>query len=76
MPCIKRFPQCRVVIHIRDHNPPHFHMQMNDGREAWVRIENLEIIQGKVSPGEIPGVLNWAGKNLQYLQDKFQELQQ
>ena len=75
MPLIKRFPQCRVVINDRDHNPPHFHVRMNDGREIWVKIDDLEIIHGKIAAREIADVLEWAGGNQRFLHDKFEELQ-
>lgn len=57
MPVVQRFAQCRVVINPRDHNPPHFHVLLNDGREVWVTIATLEIIHGKVVEREIAGVL-------------------
>ncbi|MFA7243382.1 MAG: DUF4160 domain-containing protein [Sulfuricellaceae bacterium] len=59
----------------KDHNPPHFHVQMNDDREAWVTISTLEILHGKVSVREIADVLDWAEANRALLSDKFEELQ-
>lgn len=41
MPVIKRFANCVVRINLKDHAPPHFHIVMNDGREAWVKIDTL-----------------------------------
>lgn len=75
MPLIKRFPQCGVAINTRDHNPPHFHVRMNDGREAWVKIDGLEIIHGAVTAREIADVLDWANANRGFLMNKFEELQ-
>lgn len=40
MPVVERFPQCRVRINAKDHPPPHFHVLLNDGREAWVMSKN------------------------------------
>ena len=57
MPVIQRFPSCRVAINPRDHAPPHFHVVLNDGREAWVAIATLEILHGKVAAREIADVL-------------------
>ena len=75
MPVIQRFANCRVVINRRDHAPPHFHIQLNDGREAWVAIATLEILHGKIAVREIGDVLAWANSNQAMLADKFEELQ-
>ena len=60
MPVIQRFASCLVRINARDHAPPHFHIVMNDGREAWVKIDTLAIIHGKVAVREVAAVLDWA----------------
>ena len=75
MPVVQRFAQCRVVINPRDHNPPHFHVLLNDSREAWVTIATLEIIHGKVVEREISDVLTWAKANQEMLGRIFEELQ-
>lgn len=75
MPVIQRFANCLVRINARDHAPPHFHILMNDGREAWVRIDSLEIIHGKVAVREVSTVLDWAAANRAFLAIKFEELQ-
>lgn len=75
MPVIQRFSSCRVAINPRDHAPPHFHVVLNDGREAWVAIATLEILHGKVAAREIPDVLAWARTNQAMLTRKFEELQ-
>ena len=76
MPVIQRFASCRVAINPRDHAPSHFHVLLNDGREAWVAIATLEILHGKVSVREIADALAWARSNQAMLADKFEELQQ
>lgn len=76
MPVIERFAQCRVRINAKDHPPPHFHVLMNDGREAWVTIAELHIVYGKVVSREIADVLKWAEANRAMLAAKFKELQQ
>ncbi|MDP2371788.1 DUF4160 domain-containing protein [Rhodoferax sp.] len=75
MPVVQRFANCLVRINPRDHAPPHFHIVMNDGREAWVRIDTVEIIHGKVAVREVAAVLEWAASNREYLAAKFEELQ-
>jgi hypothetical protein len=76
MPLIKRFANCRVRINAKDHPPPHFHIQMNDGREAWVSINPINIIHGRVSTREITEVLAWANDNQAWLSQTFEALQQ
>lgn len=75
MPVIERFPNSRVRINANDHPPPHFHVLMNDGREAWVTIAELQIVYGKVAAREISEVLSWAAENRRMLAVKFKELQ-
>lgn len=76
MPVIKRFAHYVVRINPKDHAPPHFHVVMNDGREAWVTIAAVEIIHGKVAAREIAEVLAWAKSNREALAAQFEELQQ
>jgi Domain of unknown function (DUF4160) len=73
---IKCFSQSRVRINANDHSPPHFHVLLNDGREAWVTIAELKIVYGKVQAREIAEVLAWADINRDMLAAKFEELQQ
>ncbi len=75
MPVIARFSHCRVRINAKDHPPPHFHVLLNDGREAWVTIAELKIVHGKVAVREIAEVLAWAKENQTMLAIKFEELQ-
>ena len=75
MPVIARFAHCRVWVNAKDHPPPHFHVLLNDGREAWVTIAELKIVHGKVAVREIADVLAWAGNNRAMLATTFEELQ-
>ena len=74
MPTIKRFRNCSVFIAPFDHNPPHFHVLMADGRTASVTIDGHEIT-GEVQRREIREALEWASKNRALLQAKFKEFQ-
>lgn len=76
MPVIRRFAACLLRINYRDHPPPHFHVLLNDGREAWVRISDTLIIHGDVSAREITDVLAGARADRAGLAAKFEELQQ
>ena len=75
IPVIQRFSNCRVRINAKDHPPPHFHAQLHDGREAWVRIDPIEIIHGRVATREIAEVLGWAQVRQAWLAQTFEELQ-
>ena len=75
MPVIMRFPFCQVRVNPKDHAPPHFHVLMRDGREAWVAISDLEILHGSVSRRELTEVLQWTAGNRDMLLAKFEELQ-
>jgi hypothetical protein len=75
MPVVARFSHCRVRVNARDHPPPHFHVLLNDGREAWVTIAELKIVHGKVVAREIADVLAWAEGNRAMLAATFKELQ-
>ncbi len=75
MPVIKRFSHCLVRMNLKDHAPPHFHVLMRDGREAWIAISDLEILHGKVFRRELIEVLQWATNNRKMLLATFEELQ-
>jgi len=49
MPVIHRFFNCAIFINPREHNPPHFHIRMNDGREVLVEIATLELLSSAVA---------------------------
>lgn len=76
MPVVERFSNCRVRINANDHPPPHFHVLMNDGREAWVIIADLQIVYGKVATREISDVVLGCGKPKDAGSQVFMELQQ
>ena len=75
MPVVARFSHCRVRVNAKDHPPPHFHVLLNDGREAWVTIAEPKIVHGKVTVREIADVLAWAENNRAMLATRFEELQ-
>ena len=76
MPLIQRFLNCAIYINTRDHNPPHFHVRMVDGREAWVDIMTLELLTQGVARREIKDALEWARNNRALLLAKFEEYNQ
>jgi hypothetical protein len=75
MPVIQRFAHCRIRINLKDHPPPHFDVELNDGRDAWVAINPVEIIHGRVAAREIAEALAWAKERQAWLAQTFEELQ-
>lgn len=75
MPVVQRFPGCVVRIYSRDHPPPHFHVLLNDGREAVVDLHMIRIVRGAVDEREILDVLTWARDRQMPLVRIFEELQ-
>jgi len=73
MPVIYRFSTCAILIYPREHNPPHFHVRSNDGREALVEIATLELLSYGIPRRELKEVLSWAEANRLVLKDKFKE---
>jgi hypothetical protein len=73
MPVIQRFFACALYINPREHNPPHFHLRTNDGREALVAIATLELLSSSVTRREIAEALSWAETNRDLLIAKFKE---
>lgn len=73
MPLIQRFLNCAIYINTRDHNPPHFHVRMCDGREVWVDILTLEMLTHGVLKRELKDALEWAASNRELLISRFKE---
>jgi len=50
-----------IVIHMywREHGPPHFHAVYGE-QEALIAIENLSLLEGKLSPRVLGLVVEWA----------------
>ncbi|MFA5353585.1 MAG: DUF4160 domain-containing protein [Thermodesulfovibrionales bacterium] len=49
MPEISRFLGIIILMHFREHNPPHFHVEYNEFA-ASVLIETLGVMEGKLPP--------------------------
>lgn len=61
-------------MYAADHQPPHFHVRMCDGREALIVIDTLSVLSGSIKPRELAEALAWAGANRQVLSAKWEEL--
>ena len=57
-----------------DHQPPHFHVRMRDGREALIVIATLAPLTSSLKPRELADALAWAEGNRELLNAKWREL--
>lgn len=59
MPEVSRFFGIRVYLHVREHQPPHFHA-VHDGRDVAVGIRTLAVMEGGLHPRAMGLVMEWA----------------
>lgn len=57
-----------------DHLPPHFHVRMNNGREALVEIGALAVLRGNMAQRELAEAMAWATANRAALAAMWKEL--
>lgn len=74
MPTLHRLAASTITMYAGDHLPPHFHVRMNDGREALVSIEPLEVLRGSIPKRELAAAVTWAAANKPTLLAKWKEL--
>ncbi len=55
-----------------DHLPPHFHAEYS-GSEAWVNINTLAVIAGKLSPRALGLVMEWASLHQEELKSLWEK---
>ena len=70
MPTLQRFSDCRVVMYIDDHPPPHVHILLRDGRECTVDLGTL-CISGKVVDREVREALVWITKESIFISNEW-----
>lgn len=76
VPTLHRLPHCKIEIRSRDHRPAHVHVLLNDGREALVYLNTLNVeARQKVLPAELAEALTWIGGRAAELTQLFEELQ-
>ena len=51
---------CAIRFYFDDHEPAHFHVVAPGGGEALVRISDLTVMAGELSPSHRRDVLSWA----------------
>ena len=59
MPVISQFFGIIIRMFFNDHAPPHFHAEYNEFK-AVVRLETLEVVEGRLPPRARVLVLDWA----------------
>jgi len=74
MPTLVRLAQSTITMYAGDHLPPHFHVRLNDGREALVEITALEVLRGNMAQRELAEALAWAADNQAALMALWKEL--
>ena len=73
MPVIARLQYCLIALYFDDHNPPHFHVLGNDGREAEVLIDGLVVKKGRVDRRALKEALDWAKANKDLLTETWDD---
>ncbi len=66
MPEISRFFGIVVAMYHSDHPPPHFHVRYG-GQKARFAIENLAVLEGRLSPRVRGLVVEWASQHQEEL---------
>lgn len=72
MPTIAEIGNIQIRIYPRDHMPPHFHISTPYG-EAMVRIEDLQLIKGRLRRRDLNCALEWARQNRARIWDCWDE---
>jgi hypothetical protein len=73
MPEISRFLGILILMHFREHNPPHFHVEYNEFR-ASLTIEPLALTEGKLPPRVHSLVIEWASEHQAELLENWNAL--
>jgi len=71
MPEIRRFFGIIITINYNDHNPPHFHVRYGS-QKALISIENLSIIERKLTPRVLVLRVEWAALHQSELQNNWE----
>jgi hypothetical protein len=70
VPTISQFFGITIRMFFKDHGFPHFHAR-HAGREAKVRIDNLEVIDGSLGRRQLRLVLAWAELHQEELEENW-----
>jgi hypothetical protein len=67
MPEVSRFFGILISINYNDHAPPHFHVRYA-GQQAAMRIADLAVMAGSLSPRALALTVEWAATHQAELQ--------
>ena len=70
MPEICRFLGMIITMYFNDHAPPHFHVRYG-GLDVTIDIENLTVLDGKLSPRARGLVIEWATLHQEKLRENW-----
>ena len=70
MPTIEIIDGIRIMIHSREHRPPHIHASYNEF-EVAVEIESGKIIAGDFPVRQKAKIKEWLNKNRQWAKNVF-----
>jgi len=73
MPTIMTIGNVKIRIFADDHNPPHFHIVTPDYKIA-VRIDNFEVLAGRMDQSSFEKAMRWATKNKGVLINEWNSL--
>jgi hypothetical protein len=62
MPEISRFFGILISINYNDHAPPHFHVRYG-GQQAAIRVADLALMAGTLSPRALALTVEWAAQH-------------
>lgn len=62
MPEISRFFGILISVNYNDHAPPHFHVRYS-GQQAAIRITDLAVMAGALSPRALALTIEWAAQH-------------
>ncbi|WP_013324371.1 DUF4160 domain-containing protein [Gloeothece verrucosa] len=71
MPEISRFLGIIITMYYNDHPPPHFHVRYNQ-QKALIDLENLSVLEGKLTPRILGLVIEWAALHQTELLENWQ----
>lgn len=74
MPEISRFFGIIIFMYFDEHNPPHFHAKYGEER-AVVSINELKVMEGRLSRRPLSLVLEWANEHRNELLKNWNNLQ-
>jgi hypothetical protein len=66
LPTLQRLSDCRVLMYLGDHPPPHVHGVLRDGRQTIIEIESMAVI-GKLALREIRDAVDWISAHKTFL---------